>query len=221
MAYSPLTIPCVVVLVAALCCFSISGAKCETLLFEDQQAGISLRFPEGFIEHPPPDPTIKLLIGPSEGGFPTFNLTEVPRPLDLSPGPKRIGERVVADYHSVGLTDAAAKGANMTEIGGQEAALVELGYKLGGQSVLARVILLPHGTRHLILTFLSTESSRIEALEQQIRNSFALAPAPALVNPRPESITPKSSRSLIILAVVLALLGSALGYAAYRGVRGT
>jgi hypothetical protein len=119
----------------------------------DEDAGFSFNFnQEFFLATGPSSQSIRLILKPMNGDFPTFNIIREacdPRLKSLSPDTQAI--RVESDYRRVGLTDSKVTSAHKFEEFGHPAFLFEIQYTARAETFVASVIRI-HLRNHCILT---------------------------------------------------------------------
>lgn len=112
---------------------------------------ISLEIPSNFERVG--NPSALLVIRDKTQGFPTFNAVLAPGPwpytrLDV----QAQGQKVIDDYHLVGLKSAEATAVEFTEIDKHQALHTRVHYEAGQNEFFSEIWIIPLVDRHIILT---------------------------------------------------------------------
>lgn len=161
-----------------------------------------------------------LVLHSIDGGYPTFNVivsaqSGRPDPHGLS----EQGERVLQDYHRIGLLDARLLSQAKENISGGKASVFTLEYSASAERFKALVALLPGRRFQYLLTFIDKSARFDEApgLRQSILDSFRSSDVPVV---GPVGKTESSAWYYFLLAGALLCL-TFLSALAFRSRRRT
>lgn len=123
--------------------------------FHSETHGLTLSYPATFEAFQSATPEVLLLLRDREKSYPTFNVIVQGSDFDASAyTPEQFAERIVNDYHKVGILQVKPTRTVKTMVAGRESYTTELLYNQQAEPLIAAVTFLTNGDRHYILTYI-------------------------------------------------------------------